>query len=250
MKNIKRLLKKDQLSIGSWITIPDPIIVEMMCKSNFDWLAIDLEHSSISMESVQDILRIITSYGVFPFVRLTSNDSNQIKRVMDAGALGIIVPMVKTSNDIRMAHDAMYYPKLGKRSVGLARAQSYGRDLQDYMRELKEFGTLIVQIEHVEAVNNIKEIFSNKTIDGYIIGPNDLSASMGIPGDLKNKRLKDAIKHINEEAIKSAIPGGHHIIEANIKELSQAKKDGFKFIAYSLDIRLFDKALQEFMRSK
>ncbi len=250
MKNIKRLLKKNHLTIGSWITIPDPIIVEMMCKSDFDWLAIDLEHSAINMESVQDIIRIITSNDIFPFVRLTSNDSNQIKRVMDAGALGIIVPMVKCSSDIKMAHEAMFYPKLGKRSVGLARAQSYGRDLQSYMSELKKFGTLIVQIEHIDALNNIKEIFSNKTIDGYIIGPNDLSASMGIPGDLKNKRLKDAIGYINKQAKKSSIPGGHHIIEADIKELSKARKDGFKFIAYSLDIRLFDKALQEFMRSK
>ena len=129
MKNIKKLLKNNEISVGSWITIPDPIIVEMMCKSKFDWLAIDLEHSAITMESVQDIIRIITLHDIFPFVRLTSNDVNQIKRVMDAGALGIIVPMVKTIEDVKIASDGMYYPNKGKRSVGLARAQAYGRDL-------------------------------------------------------------------------------------------------------------------------
>ena len=249
MKNIKKLLKNNELSIGSWITIPDPIIVEMMCKSKFDWLAIDLEHSAISMESVQDIIRIITLHDIFPFVRLTSNDVNQIKRVMDAGALGIIVPMVKTIEDIKVASDGMYYPDKGKRSVGLARAQAYGRDLQGYIKDLKKFGTLIVQIEHIEAVNNIDEIFSNKNIDGFFIGPNDLSASMGIPGDLKNTKLKKAITHIRDQADKYNIPGGHHIIEPNINELVKAKKDCFKFIAYSLDIRMFDKSLAEFNRS-
>tara|TARA_B100001250_G_scaffold65148_1_gene51597 strand:+ start:12193 stop:12945 length:753 start_codon:yes stop_codon:yes gene_type:complete len=249
MKNIKKLLKKNELTIGSWITIPDPIIVEMMCKAKFDWLALDLEHSAIGMESMQDIIRIITLYDIFPFVRLTSNDANQIKRVMDAGALGIIVPMVKTVEDIKIASEGMYYPNKGKRSVGLARAQEYGRDLQGYIKSLNKYGTLIVQIEHIDAVNNIEEIFSNENIDGYFIGPNDLSASMGIPGDLKNIKLKKAISYIKDKAKEHNIPGGQHIIEPNIKELSKAKRDGFKFIGYSLDIRIFDKSLEEFNRS-
>ena len=93
MKDIKKALKNKELTIGSWITIPSPITVEMMCDSGFDWLAIDLEHSAISIESAQDLIRIISLHNIFPFVRLTSNDSDQIKRVMDAGALGIIVPL-------------------------------------------------------------------------------------------------------------------------------------------------------------
>lgn len=249
MKNIKSLLKKNQLTLGSWITIPDPIIVEMMCKTKFDWLAVDLEHSTIGMESLQDIIRIITLNNIFPFVRLTSNDPNQVKRVMDAGALGIIVPMVKTVEDIETASNAMFYPNKGTRSVGLARAQEYGRDLKGYIKSLEKCGTLIVQIEHIDAVNNLEQIFSNKNIDGFLIGPNDLSASMGIPGDLKNRKLKQAIEFINRQAKAHNIPGGQHIIEPNIRELSKAKKDGFKFIAYSLDIRLFDKSLEEFNRS-
>ncbi len=249
MKNIKKLLKNNEISVGSWITIPDPIIVEMMCKSKFDWLAIDLEHSAITMESVQDIIRIITLHDIFPFVRLTSNDVNQIKRVMDAGALGIIVPMVKTIEDVKIASDGMYYPNKGKRSVGLARAQAYGRDLPGYIKQLNKYGTLIVQIEHIDAVKNIDEIFSNNSIDGFFIGPNDLSASMGIPGDIKNIKLKRVMRKVSEKAKKYNVTGGYHIIEPDIKELAKAKQNGHKFIGYSLDIRMFDKSLAEFNRS-
>tara|TARA_Y100000992_G_C21028300_1_gene379085 strand:- start:59 stop:568 length:510 start_codon:yes stop_codon:yes gene_type:complete len=168
---------------------------------------------------------------------------------MDAGALGIIVPMVKSNEDIKKAFESMSYPKEGKRSVGLARAQQYGGDLKSYISNLRKFGTLIAQIEHIDAVENIDEIFSNKDLDGYIIGPNDLSASLGIPGELSNKKLKNIIKHINDKAKEYKIPGGSHIIEPNIKELSRVKKRGSKFIAYSIDIRMFDKSIQEFNRS-
>tara|TARA_B100000212_G_C27355621_1_gene525730 strand:+ start:663 stop:1415 length:753 start_codon:yes stop_codon:yes gene_type:complete len=249
MKNIKALLKKNKSTIGSWITIVDPVTTEMMCKSKFDWLAIDLEHSAIDINSLQNLIRIISLYNIFPFVRLTSNNSDQIKRVMDAGAMGIIVPMVKSNDDIKRASESMYYPKKGKRSVGLARAQQYGANLKGYISNLRKFGTLIAQIEHIDAVENIDEIFSNKDLDGYIIGPNDLSASLGIPGDLSNSKLQKIIHYINEKAKEHKIPGGKHIIEPDIKELARVKKNGSKFIAYSIDIRMFDKSLQELNRS-
>ena len=102
----------------------------------------------------------------------------------------------------------MYYPKKGKRSVGLARAQRYGANLKGYISNLRKFGTLIAQIEHIDAVENIDEIFSNKDLDGYIIGPNDLSASLGIPGDLSNSKLQKIIHYINEKAKEHKIPGG------------------------------------------
>ncbi|MBJ13548.1 MAG: 2,4-dihydroxyhept-2-ene-1,7-dioic acid aldolase [Candidatus Marinimicrobia bacterium] len=246
MKNIKKRLKDRKTAIGSWITIPDPIIVEMMAKSKFDWLAVDLEHSAISISSLQNIIRIIDLSGVFPMVRLTSNDSDQIKRVMDAGAMGIIIPMIKNAKDVKKAINSIYYPPKGSRSVGLARAQDYGEGLQGYLTKLKSQAVIIIQIEHIDAVDNLEEIFSIKGIDGYLIGPNDLSASMGLPGEINHPRVKRKINYINKKAKEMNVSGGQHIIEADIKELKKALNSGTNFIGYSLDIKLFEKALREF----
>ena len=246
MKDIKKALKNKELTIGSWITMPSSIIVEMMCKSGFDWLAVDLEHSAISIESLQDMIRIIDLHDVFPLVRLTSNDPDQIKRIMDAGSKGIIVPMVKSANEVKRAVDSMYYPIKGKRSVGLARAQGYGRDLESYIKELEEKCVLIVQIEHIDAVNDLEEIFSINELDGYFIGPIDLSASMGLPGQIHHPEVKKVIDHIIKKGKEINIPGGQHIIEPDLKLLAAAEKAGTNFIGYSLDIKIFDKALSEF----
>src|SRR3990167_11155409 len=122
-----------QISFGSWITLAHPAIAEIMAKAGFEWLVIDLEHSVITIREAEELIRVISLCGVKPYVRLTANDPNQIKRVMDAGAEGIIVPMVKSFNDVKWAADAMFYPPKGSRSVGLARAQQYGVGFKTYV---------------------------------------------------------------------------------------------------------------------
>ena len=116
----------DTTSIGSWITLGHPAIAEIMADTGFDWLTVDLEHSTITIREAEDLIRIIELKGVIPLVRLTSNSSDQIKRVMDAGAHGVVVPMVCSGDDARAAVAAVRYPPVGKRGVGLARPQGYG----------------------------------------------------------------------------------------------------------------------------
>ena len=130
--------KKKKISVGSWITLGHPSIAEIMCKAGFDWLAVDLEHSSITLKEAEELIRIINLCKVKPFVRLTSNNPDQIKRVLDSGAEGIIVPMVNNHQDAINAVEACYYPPLGKRSVGLARAQKYGVSLNEYIKWKKK----------------------------------------------------------------------------------------------------------------
>ena len=177
---------KQNYTIGSWITLAHPAIAEIMCKSGFDWLTVDLEHSVITIREAEELIRIIHLSNVSPFVRLTNNDENQIKRVMDAGAHGIIVPMVKTKSDAEKAIKYVKYPPLGIRGVGLARAQGYGSEFKEYNKWLKNEVKIIVQIEHVDSINNLNDIISLKHINGIFIGPYDLSASLGIPGDFEN----------------------------------------------------------------
>ena len=136
---------RKKISIGSWITLAHPSIAEIFCSAGFDWLAIDLEHSSITIREAEDLIRIINLSGAKSYVRLTSNNDDQIKRVLDSGAKGIIVPMVNYKEDVERAIEACYYNPIGKRSVGLARAQGYGRSLDEYIKWLNKDFRLIVQ---------------------------------------------------------------------------------------------------------
>jgi len=229
-----------RLSIGSWITLAHPAIAEIMSKAGFDWLAVDMEHSVITIREAEELIRVIDLAGVVPFVRLTSNHPDQIKRVMDAGAHGIIVPMVNSAADARRAVDAVRYPPDGKRGVGLARAQGYGASFQKYLKWQKENISIIVQIEHINAVDHLKEIFGVKGVTGYMIGPYDLSGSMGIPGRFDHPDFLAATEKVKAAAQKMNIAGGIHIIEPDPKQLEQRIKEGYTFIAYSLDIRMLD----------
>ena len=129
---LKQRLGMRQLTIGSWITLAHPAIAEIMARSGFDWLTIDLEHSVITIREAEELIRVIELCGVAPLVRLSSNDPVQIKRVMDAGAHGIIVPMVNSAEEAQRAVDSVRYPPDGKRGVGLARAQGYGSSFEKY----------------------------------------------------------------------------------------------------------------------
>ncbi len=237
----KHELKSGQLLVGSWITLAHPAIAEIMAKSGFQWLTIDLEHSVITIREAEDLIRVISLCGVAPLVRLTSNNPDQIKRVLDAGAYGIIVPMVNATADAEKAIAAAYYPPKGARGVGLARGQGYGVDFPAYKAWLESSGcTIIVQIEHIQAVEHADGILSLPGVDGYIIGPYDLSASMGLAGELQHPDVLRAIAHVKSVGQTLQKPGGIHLIEPDVPHLLQTIQEGFKFLAYSLDIRILD----------
>ena len=237
---MSKLLLSKSPSIGSWITLGHPAVAEIMADAGFDWLAVDLEHSVITIRETEELIRIIDLKGVTPLVRLSSNNDVQIKRVMDAGAHGIIVPMVCSSKDAREAIAAVRYPPLGTRGVGLARAQGYGTRFEQYREWLENDAIIIAQIEHIEAVNNLKSILSLEGIDGYIVGPYDLSGSMGIPGEFNALPFLDVLERIRTTAKELNIPGGVHLIEPDPEALVRLIDEGHQFIAYSLDFRMLD----------
>lgn len=239
---LKQKLAANQLSVGSWITLAHPAIAEIMARSGFDWLTIDLEHSVITIREAEELIRIISLHGVSPLVRLTSNDADQIKRVMDAGAHGVIVPMVNSRADAERAVAAVHYPPRGKRGVGLARAQGYGTSFAEYRRWLDNESVIIVQIEHIEAVENLEEILTTPGVDGFIIGPYDLSSSMGIPGQFDDPRMVDSVARICKIGKALGKPGGLHVVEPDTAQMQAHIANGFRFLAYSLDTRMLDTA--------
>jgi len=237
---LKDKLSNNEVSIGSWITIGNTVVAEIMAKAGYDWLVIDLEHSSIDIQTAAKLIRIIDLCNVTPLVRLTSNNPDQIKRVMDAGAYGIVVPMVNSRKQAEQAVASTRYGPKGIRGVGLARAQGYGNKFKEYLKWQRDEPIVIVQIEHKDAINNLEEIFTTPGVDGFIIGPYDLSCSLGIPGEFNNKEFIDTVNYIKSIGEKFNCSVGMHIVEPDSSILSKCIDDGYKFIAYSVDIRVID----------
>ncbi|WP_293006552.1 aldolase/citrate lyase family protein [Nitrosomonas sp.] len=238
--SLKAKLNRSELTIGSWVTLGHPSIAEIMAAAGFDWLVLDMEHSVLELSEVQSLIQVLDGKQCPAIVRLTSNHPDQIKRVMDAGATGIMVPMIKCAADAKAAVDGVYYPPRGQRGVGLARAQGYGHSFQAYRQWLEDNAVIVVMIEHVDAVRSIDSILEVPGIDAYIIGPYDLSGSMGRPGDLDHPDVQAAIAQVLEAGRRANKPGGIHVIEPDPQALQQRIQTGFNFLGYGLDIRILD----------
>jgi 2-dehydro-3-deoxyglucarate aldolase len=239
-------MKRNEVTLGSWITLNHPSIAEILANAGFDWLCVDMEHSVTDYFEAQQLIAAIQSSGLKAFVRVGENNTRIIKRVLDAGADGIIVPMVNSAEDARMAVEAVKYPPEGKRGVGLARAQKYGFGFEEYKDNKAKDIVLIAQIEHVDAVKNLNQILHMEGIDGTFIGPYDLSGSMGKPGKYHDDDVKEVLNTYTETVKKYDKLIGYHVIEPDIDLVNEKIEQGYNFIAFSLDtLFLGVKAKQE-----
>lgn len=243
---VKEKLRNNQPTFGSWVTIGHQSIIEIMATAGFEWLTLDLEHSSMDFSKAMELIAHIQSFGMAALVRVSKNEEVVIKRVMDAGADGVIVPMVRTAADAQQAVDYVKYPPMGKRGVGLSRAQNYGIGFEKYKEWQKDGSIIIAQIEHIDSVNNIDEIINTPGIDGTIVGPFDLSASMGMPGEYHRQEVKDALKRVEERCKFFNKPLGFHVIDSNHEAVEEKLAAGYTFLAFSLDFFfLGDKAREQ-----
>jgi len=237
---LKQKLGRNQVTIGSWITLGHSAVAEIMARAGFDWLVIDMEHSVIELRDAQEMMQAIDLAGIAPIVRLTSNDADLIKRVMDAGAHGVMVPAVNSRADAERAVSAVYYPPRGSRGVGLARAQAYGGTFAAYRAWLEKEAVVIAMIEHIAAVEAIDRILTVEGVDAYMIGPYDLSSSLGVPGEFGNPKVVEAIARIREAGKAHKKTGGIHVVDPDFAQLEMRLKEGFTFIGYGMDIRILD----------
>jgi 2-dehydro-3-deoxyglucarate aldolase len=242
--NIRKKLSENKPSIGSWIQIPNASVAEIMGKSGFDWVAVDLEHGSISTYLLPDLFRALELGNTLPLARLAQGNDKDIKEALDAGAGGIIVPMVESGNQLKDIRNASCWPPLGSRGVGFSRANLYGKYFNEYKKESQQ-PLLIAMIESEKAIKNLESILSVEGLDAILIGPYDLSASMGIIGDFSNQKFVNTIDKILKLSNKHKIKAGIHIVEPSKLELEKKIEEGYKFIAYSLDsVMLLDSADQ------
>ena len=237
MKNttLKQKLKNKENTIGSWITIPHQAIIDILAETPFDWLCIDLEHTSIDYNELQILIGFIQAKNIAALVRVSKNEEVVIKRALDAGADGIIVPMVCTAEEAAQAVSYSKYPPAGKRGVGLNRAQRYGFGFEDYKAWVTDHQVIIAQIEHIEGVNNLEAIIDTPGIDGTFIGPYDLSGSLGIPGQYNEPVVIEALKRVETICKTKNVSMGYHVIEPDIELVKAKQAAGYNFIAFSTD---------------
>lgn len=190
----QRLLDGDLL-IGTIVTVPSPSVAEMLSDIGFDWLFIDAEHAPLSIGDIQMILQA-TRDKCPCIVRIPSHDEIFVKQVLDVGAAGIIAPLVNTAEIAQRIVSSAKYPPIGTRSVGIARAHGYGRRFAHYVESANQGITVIVQVEHVVAARNIKNILEIEGIDAIFVGPYDLSGSLGKPGKISDPEVEEHISRI------------------------------------------------------
>ncbi len=249
MIKLKEKLQSCSRSIGSWISIGHPDVVEIMTQAGFEWLVVDLEHTSIDFAQAKILIATIRANDCVPLVRVGANDELIIKRVMDAGAEGVIVPMIKSAEQAQAAVQWVKYPPHGKRGVGLYAAQGYGTQFEKYKQWVHDESVVIAQIEHIDAVSRIDEILDVTDLDGIIVGPYDLSASMGYPGDYDRNDVKEALQRVVTACKKKKKSLGFHVIKSEAQYVKEKLDEGYNFLAFSIDFFfLGDRAREEMNR--
>lgn len=238
-RTIRESFRGREPLIGGWTSLAHPSISEMFCSiMRPDFLGIDIEHGTISQEQSQRIIAAAQANGTACLPRIASHNPEMIKRLLDSGASGIIVPMVDTPEELEKIVAACKYPPVGKRSYGVARAQGYGAGFDDYVRSWNEKGTLIIQIESIASVDNIDALVSQEPVDGVMMGPYDISGSLGIPGELDHPKVRRACERVVEACQKHGKSCGTQIVEPTEENVKTAFQNGFTFAVLASDIFL------------
>lgn len=243
LQSIRTLLSSGRPSVGSWIQIPHPSIAEIMGQSGYDWIAVDMEHGSIDVSQLPDIFRAIELGGTLPLVRVSHGQAKDCKQALDAGAGGIIVPMVESAEQLIQVRDWCRWPPSGIRGVGFSRANLFGKYFDTYFNEAQK-PLLVAMIEHFRAVDNLQEILNVEGLDAIFIGPYDLSASMGMTGSFDNPDFKKAMGKIISLCKSNNIPCGAHVVAPDPSLLQERLNEGYQFIAYSIDSVFLLKSVQ------
>ncbi|MBO0931567.1 HpcH/HpaI aldolase family protein [Fibrella aquatilis] len=225
-------LRSPSPSLGTLVSLPAPEVSEMLSLAGFDWLFIDMEHSTLSLAEVQRHLQAIRG-ECSGLVRVAENNPIYIQQALDLGADGVIVPAVNSAEEARRAVQAANYPPTGTRNVGIGRAHGYGLAFADYVATANETTALIIQIEHIDAVRNLDEILAVPGIDGVFIGPYDLSGSMNRLGDVQHPDVQAAIQTIKTGCVARGIPVG--IFTRQPEAITAEIASGTRFIAVGTD---------------
>ncbi len=240
MSPLAKALDLGRPLIGSWINTCSPVAAELMAAAGFDFLAVDAEHAAVDVPQGQALFQAIGAGNPWcaPLVRLPDLRHATIKRFMDAGAVGVIAPQVNSAKQAHEVVSAVKYPPLGSRGVGFARANLYGMLLHEAVASANDQTMVCLQIEHVSGVENIEQILGVTGVDAIFIGPYDLSASMGLTGQFDHPVMRAATDRVLDACARHEVAAGIHVIQPDVDEVVRHVDEGYRLIAYSLDITM------------
>lgn len=232
MNRLKNRLKNKETLIGSLVTIPSPDVAEIMSQVGFDYLWIDAEHSPMGFVHCQQIIQAVG--GRCPcLIRIPVNDGVWIKKALDTGCDGIVVPQVNSAEEAQQVIEHCLYPPLGRRSIGVSRAHDYGMSFDDYVQTANEKLTIVLQVEDIKGVNAIESITAVPGIDAILIGPFDLSGSLNVLGQITHPKVEAAMETVRRQCQKAEVPLGIFAVDADFAKTSI--RQGYRLIALSMD---------------
>ena len=217
--NLKNKLKNNENNFGTWMQIGHPAISEILSNKGYDWIGIDLEHGEVEISNLPNIFRSFNK-DCCPLVRVSQNDNIEIRKVLDYGASGVIVPLIESKYDVEKMISSCNYPPKGSRGTAFHRANVWGENFNNYFS--KDIVT-IAMIETKKGVDNIEEILSIKDLDGILIGNYDLSASYNMPGDFEKHEFKNIINYIYKKCNEYNKSFGSHIVHPNDDSINNLK---------------------------
>jgi len=231
---IRTKLRGGGHSIGSWMQIPHPSVAEIMGQAGYDWVAVDMEHGAVAAHQLPDLFRALELGNTLPLARIAHGHPKDCKQALDAGAGGIIVPMIESAAQLNAVRDACRWPPAGTRGVGFSRANLFGKQFEDY-REEAQAPLLVAMIEHHRAVAELEAILGVDGLDAILIGPYDLSASMGLTAQFDHPDFCATMEKIRAQAAAKSISFGVHVVAPEPNQLQQCIDAGYRFLAYSID---------------
>ncbi|PKL08667.1 MAG: 2,4-dihydroxyhept-2-ene-1,7-dioic acid aldolase [Spirochaetae bacterium HGW-Spirochaetae-7] len=242
MNHTKAIARDGGTSFGIFQTVASAAVSEILANRGFDWILVDMEHGMAGIETAGDLFAAIDRGGPTPLVRVPSNDQATIKRALDAGAMGVMIPMVNTREDAVRAVSSCKYAPAGTRGIGPGRVSLFGIRMGEYLATADAQVMVIPQAEHREAVEHIDEILSVPGIDVIFVGPYDLSCSMGLPGQVSHPDVEKAIETVLSAARRAGVTPG--IFCMDVEGARHRAAQGFRFIAIGLESVFLDRAVK------
>lgn len=234
MKNLKKRLQNGETLNGCWLNLGSSLTAEIVGQSGFDWVLIDLEHGAGTEKDVLAQLQALESTPTAPIVRVESSDAPRISRVLDMGAEGVMCPKVNTVEEAKKVIDGLHYPPFGHRGVAkMVRATQFAQNFDSYYDQARDNILGVIQIETLEALENLDAIAALEGVDVLFIGPADLSMAMGIFGQFDHPMFLSAVKNICQAAEKAGKATG--ILFFNPNDYQKYHDMGIRFIACGAD---------------
>ena len=235
-QNLKEKLAKRQRTLGGWISYREPAIAETFAMAGFDFIAIDMEHTTISIDDANRIITSIQSEGGVCIPRQVSHNNDYMKPLLEAGADGIMIPMVDTVDQVNTLLRNLKFPPLGRRSFGVNRAHGYGFDFERYITTWNDTGLFVIQIESIEAVENIDELVNIPGVDAVMIGPYDISGSLNVPGDTNHPKVREAGRKVVDACAKVGVSCMTQVADVTADAVEDAFDQGFTSIVLGSDL--------------